>query len=411
MRIIGPDLYTFLSNLNALHVHLSMTFSKMIPPEFHCERTQNPKIYRLHYHSNRKLLRGVATGIIERAAELIYNLKLEIECIYDGIDEERETYRNYVILEIREVGNAVDDQNNQSLVQRNQPLSPQLQDRKDDDPEEFITNAIFCDTFPFHIIFNDKLEIMRAGSSLSRKIKLLSNPKKPKLTELFQCITPPIRLNQHTILQYISTNFTLELKSGVSDRLLQLKGQMIRLKYKHFLFICSPVVDRLADLEKRGLYISDFPLHDPSRELMLLNEQRVAEFHVHKKLEETTAMLEKTSIALAAEKVKTDNLLHSMLPQTVAEKLREGHQVEAGEYEFVTVLFSDIVGFTSICSRCKPIDVVEFLNNLYTRFDQLTSHYKVYKVTLTSIFDVELPLKAIFSFNKRYLYYSKEIRK
>ncbi|XP_033120977.1 guanylate cyclase soluble subunit beta-2-like, partial [Anneissia japonica] len=50
------------------------------------------------------------------------------------------------------------------------------------------------------------------------------------------------------------------------------------------------------------------------------------------------------------------------------------------EYDMVTLLFSDIVSFTNICSQCRPIDIVNMLNALYTRFDRLTSVHDVYKV-------------------------------
>lgn len=50
-----------------------------------------------------------------------------------------------------------------------------------------------------------------------------------------------------------------------------------------------------------------------------------------KKLDETTAELKITSRLLAEEKQKTDNLLFQMLPQKVADELKNGRTVKAGE--------------------------------------------------------------------------------
>ncbi|ESO91872.1 hypothetical protein LOTGIDRAFT_121827, partial [Lottia gigantea] len=49
-------------------------------------------------------------------------------------------------------------------------------------------------------------------------------------------------------------------------------------------------------------------------------------------------------------------------------------------FENVTILFSDVVGFTTICSRISPMEVVCLLNAMYTKFDQLSEKHNVYKV-------------------------------
>merc|ERR1719239_727528 len=81
-------------------------------------------------------------------------------------------------------------------------------------------------------------------------------------------------------------------------------------------------------------------------------------------------------------KKKTEKLLSQMLPMHVANDLRSGKSpMDTCEpYESVTMLFSDIVTFTVICSRIKPIQVVVLLNNLYTLFDFLVDQNAVFKV-------------------------------
>lgn len=80
------------------------------------------------------------------------------------------------------------------------------------------------------------------------------------------------------------------------------------------------------------------------------------------------------------EKKRTDMLLYQLLPQSVAEMLKKGEQIDAEQYNESTMFFSDVVGFTSISAASSPLQVVDMLNSLYLCFDARIDLYDVYKV-------------------------------
>jgi class 3 adenylate cyclase len=80
------------------------------------------------------------------------------------------------------------------------------------------------------------------------------------------------------------------------------------------------------------------------------------------------------------EREKAEQLLLNILPAPIAEELKQGNHTIAEGYAEVTVLFADIVGFTSLSSQISPDELVKLLNQVFSTFDALSERYGLEKI-------------------------------
>lgn len=80
------------------------------------------------------------------------------------------------------------------------------------------------------------------------------------------------------------------------------------------------------------------------------------------------------------EKRRSEDLLHNILPISIATRLKNDNQIIADGFENVSIMFVDIVGFTKLSEVISPNEVVSLLNNIFTEFDRLVEKYGLEKI-------------------------------
>jgi adenylate cyclase len=83
---------------------------------------------------------------------------------------------------------------------------------------------------------------------------------------------------------------------------------------------------------------------------------------------------------LNQERKKSDRLLHSILPDSVADELKANDRVQPVDYECASVLFTDFVGFTQQAERFTPQQLIEELDHCFTRFDEIVEKHNLEKI-------------------------------
>jgi len=93
----------------------------------------------------------------------------------------------------------------------------------------------------------------------------------------------------------------------------------------------------------------------------------------------TKSIREKTEL-IEQKNRENERLLLNILPPEIAARLKGGEHEIADSFADVTVLFGDIVGFTSLSSHTPAAEIVDMLNGLFSLFDEAARELGIEKI-------------------------------
>ena len=103
-------------------------------------------------------------------------------------------------------------------------------------------------------------------------------------------------------------------------------------------------------------------------------------FQCRRKISRATQSLENRTKELKAQKVKYEELVANYLPKEEFEKLKEKSKEKATRYKMVTVLFSDVHGFSNISKTDNAEHLIDDLDRFFFHFDEVVKRFHIEKI-------------------------------
>jgi adenylate cyclase len=107
-----------------------------------------------------------------------------------------------------------------------------------------------------------------------------------------------------------------------------------------------------------------------------ISKQKEAEYL----LDSYARMSERQNRDLSLEKERSERLLLNIMPRSIYEELRDSGTTTPRSFDDASVLLLDFAGFTDMAVSRDPGALIAELNDLFTSFDRITSHFRCERI-------------------------------
>ncbi|MBL8003409.1 MAG: hypothetical protein JNL05_15755 [Flavobacteriales bacterium] len=101
---------------------------------------------------------------------------------------------------------------------------------------------------------------------------------------------------------------------------------------------------------------------------------------LERKVQERTAEVVAQSKEIEGQKVRIEDLLLNILPKQISDELKDKGKATARRHDEVTVMFTDMKGFTKAAEKMTPEELVSELDECFIKFDEIIGRYGIEKI-------------------------------
>ncbi|XP_045029209.1 soluble guanylate cyclase 89Db isoform X3 [Daphnia magna] len=387
----------FLSGIDSVHLHMKYRYPKMEHPFIYVlEEDDNGVV--IHYRTFRNGFYPFLYGLLDQVATDFYGIRLSMTAISEnpyGCNDVGYQFRIRLNFDNRNYMACKTIEKGAMALERKGNFLQSTNCRKE--PSTELSSRTLLKLFPFSLIFSQDLKIMSVGYLMKQifSSRMLIGQILPEVARLRR---PRLNLTWENLvtLQRVACELEMTLvhngsckrplldtASNEEPRRLLLRGEMRHIQdWQAIVYLCNPLINDMEDLSDLGLALNDLSLHGHGREMVMAGKQHNSRLEdLYERAEEKANELHRTHELLDEWKRRGDELLYSMIPQSIAESLRRGKEpVDTCEaFDSITVSFVEMTNIDDIMAK-SALEAVSYMNAIFSALDKIMDQHNVYKV-------------------------------